>query len=573
MPARPVRALTIALLAGLLGALLPATAAHAGAVQGGRLDWGIKSSFQSYVTGPVAKGGFKLKGGAATVGGSLFRFHSATGSYDPGTGAFEASYAGGVTFQGHQKSDGVYELDMTVSRPTVKISGGGGTLYVDVSSKAKDTGTVSNQSQVPFAKLGVGGINMKGGATPLTLTNIPVTLTAQGAQAFAGYYPAGAQLDPLSLSADVKTAPAAESSPPVDQQSVAPQPSATAQASQAPGGFADAAVDWGVRRTFREYVTGSVGQGRWTLAEGAQDGGALFRFPQGKGAYDGQKGTLEAAFAGTVRFTGAHLDLTLAAVGVKVGNGRGVLSADVTTAGATKKAVPLVEFDAKGLKSEGALVTLTEAPATLTEGGSQAFNSMYRAGTEMDPVSLAVALDATAKLPALPDLGSTAAPSAAPSAGEPAPAAESSPSSNTGLHVGLAAAALLLAGAAALLLRNRRQAPATASAPTPATGSAPASGSAQAQPSVPASGSAAAATAEQASASDSASAAATAEQASAPGSAAAVKPTSAAPSAAPAAGAEPSVPTGTAAASVPADSTSATAEQASAPEPPGGAAK
>lgn len=573
MPARPVRALTIALLAGLLGALLPATAAHAGAVQGGRLDWGIKSSFQSYVTGPVAKGGFKLKGGAATVGGSLFRFHSATGSYDPGTGAFEASYAGGVTFQGHQKSDGVYELDMTVSRPTVKISGGGGTLYVDVSSKAKDTGTVSNQSQVPFAKLGVGGINMKGGATPLTLTNIPVTLTAQGAQAFAGYYPAGAQLDPLSLSADVKTAPAAESSPPVDQQSVAPQPSATAQASQAPGGFADAAVDWGVRRTFREYVTGSVGQGRWTLAEGAQDGGALFRFPQGKGAYDGQKGTLEAAFAGTVRFTGAHLDLTLAAVGVKVGNGRGVLSADVTTAGATKKAVPLVEFDAKGLKSEGALVTLTEAPATLTEGGSQAFNSMYRAGTEMDPVSLAVALDATAKLPALPDLGSTAAPSAAPSAGEPAPAAESSPSSNTGLHVGLAAAALLLAGAAALLLRNRRQAPATASAPTPATGSAPASGSAQAQPSVPASGSAAAATAEQASASDSASAAATAEQASAPGSAAAVKPTSASPSAAPAAGAEPSVPTGAAAASVPADSTSATAEQASAPEPPAGAAK
>lgn len=589
MPARPVRALTVALLAGLLGALLPAAAAHAGAVQGGRLDWGIKSSFQSYVTGPVAKGGFKLKGGAATVGGSLFRFHSATGSYDPGTGAFEASYAGGVTFQGHQKSDGVYELDMTVSRPTVKISGGGGTLYVDVSSKAKDTGTVSNQSQVPFAKLGVGGINMKGGATPLTLTNLPVTLTAQGAQAFAGYYPAGAQLDPLSLSADVRTAPAAESSPPVGQQSAAPLPSATAQASQAPGGFADAAVDWGVRRTFREYVTGSVGQGRWTLAEGAQDGGALFRFPQGKGAYDGQKGTLEAAFAGTVRFTGAHLDLTLAAVGVKVENGKGVLSADVTTAGTTKYAVPLVEFDAKGLRGEGALVTLTEAPATLTEGGSQALNSMYRAGTEMDPVSLAVALDATAKLPALPDLGSTAAPSAAPPAGEPAPAAESSPSHNTALSVGLAAAALLLAGAAALLLRNRRKAPApasaTAAAPAPASGSAPASGEAQASASasnsarasasVPASGSAAAATAEQASASDSASAAATAEQASAPGSAAVVKPTSASASAAPAAGAEPSVPTGTAAASVPAASTSATAEQASASgsEPPGGAAE
>lgn len=126
MSARPVRAFAVALLAALLGALLPATAARAGTVQGGRLDWGVKSSFQSYVTGPVAKGGFKLKGGAATVGGSLFRFHSATGSYDPASGAFEASYSGGVTFQGHQKPDGVHELDMTVSRPTVRISAGEG---------------------------------------------------------------------------------------------------------------------------------------------------------------------------------------------------------------------------------------------------------------------------------------------------------------------------------------------------------------------------------------------------------------------------------------------------------------
>ncbi|MFD9619041.1 HtaA domain-containing protein [Streptomyces virginiae] len=465
MPTRPVRAFAVALLAALLGALLPATAAQAGTVQGGRLDWGIKSSFQSYVTGPVAKGGFKLKSGAATVGGSLFRFHSAAGSYDPDSGAFEASYSGGVTFQGHQKPDGVYELDMTISRPTVKISGGKGTLYVDVSSKAKDSGAVTDRSQVAFASLGVGGINMKGGASPLSLTNLPATLTAEGAKAFAGYYGAGTQLDPVSLSADVKTAPAAEPAP----SATTAQPSATAQTSQAPGAFADAAVDWGVRRTFREYVTGSVGQGRWTLAEGAQDGGALFRFPQGKGSFDGAKGTLDAAFAGTVRFTGAHLDLTLGKMSVKVENGKGVLSADVTTGGQTKNAVPLVEFDAKALKTEGKLATLTEAPAILTEGGSQAFNSMYKAGTEMDPVSLAVALDATAQLPALPDLGSTASPapaSASPSA-EPAPAvaAKATESSNTGLFVALAVAVLLLAGGGTfLVVRKRRTA---AASPTP----------------------------------------------------------------------------------------------------------
>ncbi|UQX00937.1 HtaA domain-containing protein [Streptomyces sp. RerS4] len=470
MSARPARAFAVALLAALLGALLPASTAHAAGrtVQGGRLDWGIKSSFQSYVTGPVAKGSFQLKAGAATVGGSLFRFHSANGSYAPDTGEFSASFSGGVSFQGHRKPDGVNELDMTVSRPTVKISGGRGTLYVDVSSKAKDTGAVSSESQVPFATLGLGGIEMRGAGSPFVLTNVPATLTEQGAKAFAGYYAAGAQLDPVSLSADVKDPVAA---PPSTAPATTPAPGG--QTPQAEGAFADAAVDWGVRRTFREYVTGSVGQGKWTLAEGAQDGGALFRFPQGKGTYDGRKGTLDAAFAGTVRFTGAHLDLTLAKVTVKVENGRGVLTADVTNGSeGTKSAVPLVAFDAKALKTEGTLVTLTEAPATLTEGGAQAFNSMYKAGTEMDPVSLAVALDGAARLPALPNLGSTASPAPAPAspaaspsgAAVAAPAASAGESSNVGLYVALGAAVLLAAGGVGFVaLRKRRTATAAGS--------------------------------------------------------------------------------------------------------------
>ncbi|WP_327252476.1 HtaA domain-containing protein [Streptomyces sp. NBC_01244] len=479
MSARPTRASAVALLATLaaLGAaLLPATAAQAAGrtVEGGRLDWGIKSSFQSYVTGPVAKGGFKLKNGAATAGGSLFRFHSANGSYDPDSGSLEASFSGGVTFQGHQKPDGAYELDMSVSRPTVKINGGSGTLYVDVSSKAKEGGAVTTASQVPFAKLGLGGVNMKGGGSPVALANIPATLTDQGAKAFAGYYPAGAQLDPVSLSVDVKAAAAEQPASPAPSTPAEETPQ-TSQTPQAAGAFTDAAVDWGVRRTFREYVSGSIGQGKWELADGAQDGGALFRFPQGEGAYDGAKGTLDAAFAGSVHFTGAHLDLKLAKLTAKVENGKGVLSADVTTGTDTKTAVPLVEFDAKGLKTEGGLATLTEAPATLTEGGAQAFKSMaavsmYAAGTEMDPVSLAVALDGAAKLPALPNLGSTAAPPAP--AATPAAAAKADESSNTGLYAALAVAVLVLAGGAVfLVLRNRTKGRVTetlASAPAPA---------------------------------------------------------------------------------------------------------
>ncbi|MFF5443446.1 HtaA domain-containing protein [Streptomyces sp. NPDC012888] len=483
MPVRAVRAYAAAvLLAALLGALLPAAAAVAAArtVQGGRLDWGVKSSFQSYVTGPIGKGEFQLKDGAATVGGGLFRFHSATGSYDPATGAFDAAFTGGVRFLGHRKPDGSHELDLTISRPAVRVSGGKGVLHVDVTGRAKDTGAVTRRSQVPFATLGLGGVNMAGGGSPVVLERVPATLTAQGAEAFAGYYAAGTALDPVSLSADVGDT-AAGSAP----SATPPGPEPSPAASTPRGSFADAAVDWGVRRTFREYVTGPVGQGKWTLADGALDGGALFRFPRGRGVYDARSGRLDAAFAGTVHFTGAHLDLKLGRVAVRIADGKGVLSADVTSGGRTEPAVALAEFDAPGLRTEGPLAVLGEAPATLTEGGSRAFGSLYRAGTAMDPVSLAVALDSTARLPALPDLGSTAPPSAAapapPSAAAPAPAAAErsatpgaaeAPAPDTGLYAALGAALLLLLGAAAYPALRRRRAASTSAASTSAASAA-----------------------------------------------------------------------------------------------------
>ncbi|MER7761947.1 HtaA domain-containing protein [Streptomyces sp. NPDC097619] len=458
MSARPARALTVALLAALLGALLPAAAAAAAerSVRGGRLDWGLKSSFQSYVTGPVAKGSFRLKGGAATAGGSLFRFHSATGTYDPATGAFRAAFSGGVRFRGHERPDGTHELDLTVSRPVVRVQGGRGTLYADMASRAKGASAVTVTAGVPLAELSLSGIDMRGAGSPLVLDGVPAVLTAQGARAFAGYYPAGTRLDPVSLSVDVVAAPARPSA----------RPSVTATPAAKPptgGALSDGAVDWGVRRTFREYVSGPVGQGRWELTDGAQDGGAVFRFPSGKGTWEPNGGALRAEFAGTLRFTGAHLDLAFSKVTVTVAGGKGTLLADVTAKGATRRAVPVVEFEAAGLTAKDGLAVLTEAPARLAQGGALAFGSMYRAGTEMDPVSLAVALRPEARLPALPDLGSTASPGAAPpatrdpkapAAASPAPAAAASEAGpGTGLRIAIGLGALLLAALTVLGIR------------------------------------------------------------------------------------------------------------------------
>ncbi|MFE2203604.1 HtaA domain-containing protein [Streptomyces rubiginosohelvolus] len=457
---RSSRALAVALLAVLLGALLPAATAQAASrtVQGGRLDWGIKASFQSYVTGPIANGSWSLTGGAATVGGSQFRFHSATGSYDPDSGAFSSGFSGGVHFTGHKKADGGNELDLTISRPAIRISGGSGVLHADMVSKERGTGKVSHRSQVPLAKLGLGGINMKGGSTPISLTDVPATLTAEGASAFAGYYTEGTPLDPVSLSVDTKGAAEPKPSAPDEKKDKAKKDEEKA------GRFEDAAVDWGVRRTFREYVTGSIGQGKWTLADGAQDGGALFRFPQGKGTYDAKKETLDAEFSGSIRFAGAHdLDLKFAAVTVAVTKGEGTLSADVTSEGKTTKNVPIVTFGAEDFAPKDGLAALTEAPATLTAEGSKAFGSMYKAGTAMDPVSLAVTVDEKAQLPALPDLGSepTAAAEPAEKAAEKpsaAPAAASSDSGpGTGTWAAIGGGALLLLGAVAAFFALRRR--------------------------------------------------------------------------------------------------------------------
>ncbi|MFJ3220420.1 HtaA domain-containing protein [Kitasatospora sp. NPDC086801] len=496
---RRLAATLVAALAALLALGLspgPAVAAE-GKVAGGRLDWGIKQSFLTYVTGPIAKGSWTLTGGAATVGGSTFRFHSATGGYDPATGTLTAAFSGGVRFTGHQEN-GANALDLSLGRLTVRaVQGGAAGLYADVSSKSKDTGQVSSANQAKLADLSLAGVDLRGAAGTLTLGNVPGTLTDAGAKAFGNFYPAGTALDPLTLSVNLPAAQATSSAPsptaaatpsaavPSAAPSAAavPTPSATAETpsgAQAPARteFANGALDWGVRRTFRDYVTGAIAQGRWELGAGAADGGAYFRWTPAKGAYDPANGDLTAAFTGTVRFTGLRsgdtygLDLTLANPGVTVAGGQGRLVADVsgrTPDGATQQltGVELAAFDPAGLKPEGGLLKAVEVPLKLTEGGAEAFGGLYPAGTEMDPLSFAVALDPAAALPPLPDLGSapatapsaTATPATSPSA---APVAASSPG---GFPVAAVAGGAVLVAALAvtggLLVRRRRAAAAS----------------------------------------------------------------------------------------------------------------
>ncbi|MET7640851.1 HtaA domain-containing protein [Streptomyces sp. NPDC005438] len=480
----PRRLAVVALAALPLGVLpalpaYPAYAAPAGTVaakqgertvSGGRLDWGFKSSFQSYVTGPIAKGSWTLNGGASTVGENQFRFHSASGGYTPSSGAFHAAFQGGVRFVGHRKSDGTYEMDLTVSRPSLRVNGGSGTLYADIRSKAKGSGRMSQRNQVPLASLNLSGVNMRGGGSPVALTGVPATLTAEGAKSFAGYYKAGTPLDPVSLSVDVTAGSGKTDGPKGSDGGKKSDGKDTKKKARKAGRIEDAAVDWGVRRTFREYVTGDIAQGRWRLTDGARNGGALFRFGRGEGKYDLDEGSLRADFAGTVRFTGKDLDLTLSKVAVRVEEGKGTLLADVRGDGGTRKKQPLVTFAATRPQlrpDDRGLVTLTEAPATLTAQGAKAFGGMYPKGTAMDPVSLAVTLNDRAELPPLPDLGSDSDdsdPSArkqtkAQDAERTEKASESSTSATPWIAGGAGALVLLAAAVTTVLVRRRRGTP------------------------------------------------------------------------------------------------------------------
>ncbi|QKW23568.1 HtaA domain-containing protein [Kitasatospora sp. NA04385] len=481
-PRRPAGRLRTALvlpLALLLALVwLPGRAAAADpTVSGGRLDWGIKQSFLTYVTGPIANGKWALTGGAATVGGSVFRFHSATGSYDPSTGALSAAFQGGVRFTGHQEN-GSNALDLAISHLTVKATAGGdAALYADVSSKSRESGKTSSTSQARLAELSLSGVSLKNATGTITLSNVPATLTSTGASAFGGFYTAGTALDPLTFSVTLKSPAAAPSPTPTpsaapSETAADPAPSATATgtATNTATAFDRGALDWGVRRTFRDYVTGSIAQGGWQLGDGAADGGAFFRWTPARGSWDQDARTLDAAFAGTVRFTGLRegdalgLDLTLANPRLTATGAEGHLTVDVsgrTPDGATRTATAteIATFDASALRTENGLLTATDLPLALTSAGASAFGNLYPAGTEMDPLTVSLPLTADAAVPPLPDLG--AAPTPTPSAGPvtttpTAAAASSSPSTAlvTTLVLALAAAA---AAVTTFVVRRRRR--------------------------------------------------------------------------------------------------------------------
>jgi hypothetical protein len=191
------RSLSIALLMAAIALLLSAGSAAAASIQitGGEVDWGIKQSLREYVKGPIAQGQIEVSGGATEAEDGTFKFPVGSGTYDLTTHQVEAQGTGAVHFTGHF-SGGVPALDVTFANPRV-IVGQESVVYADVVDRS--FGADNSYPNSKFALLDASTVKPVSAGEAVTLNEIPAELTAEGAQAFAGFYAEGDELDPLTL--------------------------------------------------------------------------------------------------------------------------------------------------------------------------------------------------------------------------------------------------------------------------------------------------------------------------------------------------------------------------------------
>lgn len=152
------------------------------AVSGASIQWGVKESFRSYVTGPIARG--------SVAGG----WGAGSGAYNPTDDRGRVGFGGSVSYTGHGG-----QLDLTLSDPRVQVTGASSaTLYLTVRSKGFNGAPDVNASGVAFATLSLPAPTES--ASRIGWSGASATMTAAGAEAFAGFYSAGTALDPVSFS-------------------------------------------------------------------------------------------------------------------------------------------------------------------------------------------------------------------------------------------------------------------------------------------------------------------------------------------------------------------------------------
>lgn len=185
-------------------------------------------------------------------------------------------------------------------------------------------------------------------------------------------------------------------------------PTGAAVADETPAAGAECAVTsaelrWGVKDSFRNYISGSIANGEWTTENGARYDTPTFIWDSGAGAFAPTLDSGAVAFTGDVHFTGhddvMRLDISNPEIEFTgPDSARLVLaigSTDIEGAEPTYERVDVAHIDLSGYETpDAAILMIEEAPVRLTAEGATAMNGEYGSyvsGELVAPVSLTIA--------------------------------------------------------------------------------------------------------------------------------------------------------------------------------------
>lgn len=224
-------------------------------------------------------------------------------------------------------------------------------------------------------------------------------------------------------------------------------------------------LSWGVKESFRAYISGTIANGSWETSDGAEYDTPQFRWSGATGSIDPETGTGAVSFTGMVNFTGHDgvLDLTLANPTIEFdGQGAAALLLDARSNDMEGEVAVDTEQEWVGdiavdpnLTPNGGELIIDEAPTTLTNSGATAFAGFYEAGAELDTLTLTLDLgDCNVVAPPDDDAQADAQPDADQTQDPPFVAA---PGDVPWVPIGVGGAALLIIGlTVGLLVGGRR---------------------------------------------------------------------------------------------------------------------
>lgn len=161
-------------------------------------------------------------------------------------------------------------------------------------------------------------------------------------------------------------------------------------------------LTWGVKESFRSYISGSIANGEWTVSDDMRYETPNFIWDKVSGSVTPELDADEIAFTGAVHFTGHDGAMTLDLANPKIeftADDTAYLVLDIGSADTTSGGESAVQTEVRAAKLDlstalnagGTELAIDGAVPRLTTEGATALNGAYGsyvAGEELDPITL-----------------------------------------------------------------------------------------------------------------------------------------------------------------------------------------